>query len=163
LNKNFYAKKKVCLVRPKDDSREFLTRSGLILNEGIEELRMGNIFDLLNYQVIGFDEAWMLNPDLIESLIHLLPVSKIETLIFSSLMTLTDLSIPPSVQTILKYADTIVKLNAICYNCGSELGNFNWKEGKKEKIEVGDSEYKVFCFDCWNKMKKPLSYYVQVP
>ena len=53
---------------------------------------------------------------------------------------------------ILPYADKIEKLNGVCMDCGSELGNYSFADfDKKEEIVVGDSKYKCLCAKCYHK------------
>ena len=61
---------------------------------------------------------------------------------------------------ILPYADKIKKLNGVCVDCGSELGNYSFADfDKKEEIVVGDSKYKCLCSECYQKnmQKKSLT------
>lgn len=55
---------------------------------------------------------------------------------------------------VIPYCDEIIKLNAICMECGSELGSYTFfKEGKKkEKVVVGgSSSYTALCSGCYVK------------
>jgi thymidine kinase len=155
LNKECYSKKRVLLLRPKEDTREFLTRSGLQLNNKIEERKIGPIETFINdFDVIGIDECQFLDPGYVQRLIELANDPMTLKLIFCGLLTYTDLSIPPACLEIIKHADVLIKQNAVCMDCGSEYGIYNYMEGKTEAVHVGDGEYEVFCRDCLNKRKK---------
>ena len=61
--------------------------------------------------------------------------------------------------SILPYCDEIEKLNGVCMECGSQIGNYSlYKAGvKTNSIEVGDiNKYECVCRECYLRINKKL-------
>lgn len=148
------AGKKVILLRPETDTREFLTHDG----KGTEiEERFVNIIqfkDYLEYDVIGVDEGQFIQ-NLSYQVNLLSDVGK--EIIISGLNGTSERTTFESIQNLIPQAEEIIKLNAICSSCGSEYGSFTfYKPGKKvEEVIIGGTDcYTALCRDCWNKSYK---------
>jgi thymidine kinase len=62
-----------------------------------------------------------------------------------------------NVSELLPFVDDIIKLNAVCVNCGEDnLGTFSAYDGiKNSQIVIGDEQnnYKAYCRSCWELSK----------
>lgn len=153
--------KKVCLIRPMIDDREFFSHSNgtqtIFDSLSITTYIFSDIYEnnyksftqiLKEYDVIGIDECQFI-PALVYYLIDLIKHNK--TTYLSGLLATSENEVFKPIKEILPYCDTIEKLNGVCSKCGSELGNYTfYKEGKKTKnIEVGGNDkYTVLCGNC---------------
>ena len=161
LERAIIGKKKVCLIRPKVDNRNFFSHSNatqLTYNNldipifYIQELDYDTAIDwkeIRDYDVIGIDEA-----QFIGGLVDIVKYLNIDnkSIFFSGLLATSESEIFKPIADTLPYCDHIIKLNAVCSICGSDLGNYTYyKEGKKtNSVEVGGKDkYDARCWKCY--------------
>ena len=73
---------------------------------------------------------------------------------FGGLLATAENTVWPETIKILPYCDEIVKLNAVCQNCGSDYANYSLFKGiKNQVLTIGDHEYIPVCRECYNKLK----------
>lgn len=148
------AGKKVILVRPESDTRDYLThdRKDHQLQE-IKATSLSNIPNIFNYDVVGIDEGQFFNSMFMGDVNAL--ANRGKEVIISALNGTSEAYPFENVQELIPWSESIIKLNAICTKCGSEYGAFSYyKPGKKtEKVHVGGAEeYTALCRDCYNMM-----------
>jgi thymidine kinase len=150
LNRYAIAKKNVILFRPTKDTRQFLSRSGLLLNEAIKIMHVDSLPDLDlidNYDVIGIDEAqffediWITN-DYANN---------------NKLVILSSVSFHPSITFFKPIIDLypsiedITNLKAVCMDCGEEASFTVRVSSDTNEVSIGTDQYKAVCRRC--KMK----------
>ncbi|MFK4784624.1 thymidine kinase [Fusobacterium sp. MFO224] len=60
-----------------------------------------------------------------------------------------------SMEKLMPYADDILKLKAVCSECGKNANKSYRLNSSKEKVEVGaDNVYVALCRECYNKIHK---------
>lgn len=145
--------KKYILLRPVLDTREFISRSfkpTINLNIGI--YRNKSLFSkrrVLEHDYILLDEFHLFDKSILKLLLNYN-----KNVIISGLSTGFNnenerkIELLENIHAVLPYADEIIKLNAICEDCGSMDGNFSLSNSGK--IEISDN-YKVLCLKCLRK------------
>lgn len=152
LTRHKIAGKNTILLRPKRDTRGFLThdnKENCTKEMFVETITEFN--DLYDYDVIGIDEGQFFS-DLKE-------VDKWAnlglTVIISALNGTSERTPFESIQDIIPLADRIDKLDAVCTSCGADAQFSFYKPGNKENdIEIGEDEYTALCRICWNQKTK---------
>ncbi|MBP3709694.1 MAG: hypothetical protein J6I73_04750 [Treponema sp.] len=162
MERYVYAHKKIILVRPKRDTRTFfshssldnglkkLADSGKIITHSIQEFTDNMRFD--DYDAVFVDEYFM-----IKNCVQLALHCRIEQdIYFAGLLATSECALFPETISLLPFCDSLIKLNGVCTQCGSQLGNYSYYTmGKKTNaIVVGDSEYTCLCRDCYMKNQK---------
>lgn len=162
IERAIFAKKKIILIRPKKDNREYFSHSQsvelsynnldieTIYINSYDELRDDNKVNILmkeKYDVVFIDEAFMI-PD-----IHLIAKNLFdcfEDIYYAGLLASSENKVFEENIKLLPYCDTVIKLNGVCMNCGSQYGNYSYYiKGKKETdIVVGDKDYLCLCHKC---------------
>lgn len=156
IERSLFAKKKVILVRPSADSREYFSHSPAVdvsyNNYKIHTVRVGSfdelvrMEDLVKYDVIFMDEAFMVKDAyrVAKDFGHRLDV------FYAGLLASSENKTFEEVTKYLPYCDVIQKLNGVCMDCGDSQGNFSYFVGNKKSgdIHVGDSEYICVCAKC---------------
>lgn len=151
-------KKKVFLIRPAIDSRAALSHS-IYTHEAFEALHLpvitlgtgGDFTKELNDlrdAVVGIDECQFIE-DLDELLVDL--QHRNCNVYASGLLATSENNTFPAIAKALPYFDNIIKLNAVCPICGSDLGNYTYYTAgeKNSEIVIGGAEsYSVRCFAC---------------
>lgn len=158
-----YAKKRILFIRPKMDTRGYVTHSEydgklyeLVNNDKIdtlivEEFDGENTDDIREekYDAIFIDEYFMIknNRVLLENLL----INKENTdVYFGGLIADSNAVMFKEAVDILPLCDEIEKLNGVCTVCGSMLGNYSCYKGKPLfSIEVGDDKYECMCGKCY--------------
>jgi len=150
LERAHIGKRKTILLRPIADSRTFLThldRKDLWLEtQFVKDLKD---FDFSGYNTIGIDEGQFHN-GLVQFCIA--ASLKNKQVIISALHATSEAQMFESIVELIPHCDNIIKLNAVCIDCGSEHGNYTYRLAgiKSEKVEVGGSEsYKAVCRKCY--------------
>ena len=148
------AGKSVILLRPKIDDRGFLTHDNKavdILEVSVDKI-IGGVLNILDYDVIGIDEGQFFQyPNAVRD-INIL-ADKGKEIIVTALNGTSERGTFDTVQGLIPYAEDIIKLNAICTDCGSEYGAYSYylAGDKQDKVKVGDSsEYTALCRRCYN-------------
>jgi thymidine kinase len=149
LNRYQIAGKKVILFRPTTDTRDHLTHDRL--SHDIQEVFTGRLYytDWQKYDVIGIDEGQFFTM-LKDDADYFADQGK--TVIISALNGTSEKKQFDQVQGLIPFAEEIVKLNAVCMDCGSDYGTFTYyKAGNKTKdVQVGDEhEYMALCRKCY--------------
>lgn len=154
LVRSSIAGKKVILLRPEADTRGFLTHDNKQYT--LEERFVGDINfiidELKEYDVIGIEEGQFF-PSLV-GVCNLLAYQGKEVII-SALNGTSEKEPFEVIQELIPHVESIIKLNAICTECGSEYGAFSfYKAGDKmDKVKVGNmSEYTALCRNCYNEL-----------
>jgi thymidine kinase len=147
----FIAKKNVVIIRPKKDSRGYLTHSKLNTKINIEKLhKISDLKDPYQYDKIFIDEGQFFD-DLSKDV---LKISDKVDIIIAALNGSAEQISWLEVQALIPWAETITKLNAICYRCGSEYGSFSYYLGndKTGMFKIGGAgEYVALCRTCLEK------------
>lgn len=153
LERAFIAKKKVVLLRPKTDTRKFLSHS----EKDMEWLEQKFVdlkeFDATDFSTVGIDEGQFFDGLKDFCLDNSL---KGKHIIVSALHATSECEMFDPIVKLIPYCEEIVKLNAICTKCGSEQGNYTHFLGgnKTEKVCVGGlNEYTALCDKCYFKNK----------
>jgi len=149
LERAYLAKKRVVLLRPKIDTRSFLSHSQKDTS-WLKEVFVENLsdFDTSDVDVIGIDES-QFHHNLKEFCIKNMERKEI---ILAGLVSTSECRIFEYISNILPYCDEIIKLNAICTHCGSDFGNYTFYKGGEKTVDVlvGAGElYTVLCRGCY--------------
>lgn len=162
LERAIRGKKRVCLIRPSVDDRSFFSHSlgtqALYTNMEIPVYTLAkdslsfdmNIIQKIkdNYDVIGIDECQFI--EYLDSFVVDLIVHK-KDVYMSGLLSTSECRIFDPIKEVLPYCDNIIKLNAVCSHCGSDIGNYTYYHGTKtNSVEVGGSDkYSALCSVCF--------------
>lgn len=159
MERYVYARKKVALVRPVKDTRSFFSHSPLdnglkkladakqIDTVSVQEFTNAGMFDM--YDAVFVDEYFM-----IKNCVLLAKGCRTDQdIYFAGLLATSECVMFGEAVQLMPYCDSIMKLNGVCTQCGSQIGNYSYyKQGKKTSdIVVGDSEYTCLCRDCYMK------------
>lgn len=161
LERKHIAGKKVLYIRPNMDSRGFIARGykGDLTNmadvKQISDFASPevNIEEMVNtYDAIFVDEYFMIQNCAL--LCKQLPEdNKKCDIYFGGLLATAENKVWPETVSILPYCDEIVKLNAICLECGSEHANYSlFKAKKTTDLAIGDDTYKAVCRKCYKRL-----------
>ena len=152
LERAHIGKKNTILIRPSSDTRGFLSHSGVKYN-WLREIFVDSLKDveICDCDYIGIDEGQFHNglKDFCIKFGH-------KNIIISALHATSECEMFDQIIDIIPYCDKIIKLNAVCTDCGSEFGNYtHYLAGvKTDKIKVGGSEsYTSLCRNCYNYKK----------
>ena len=165
MEKFVYAKKRILFIRPEIDNRGYITHQqndkrieDYILENKIDILYLkkfdrGTIHDILSkrkeYNAIFIDEYFMIknNRKLLERILK----GKYDIdVYFAGLIADSNANLFDEAIQILPLCDSIEKVNGVCIECGSMLGNYSYFKGdKKQQIKVGDSDYSCLCGKCF--------------
>jgi len=150
LERAHIAKKKVILLRPQTDTRDFLSHSGM----DVGWLRQMNTslvrLDASEFDVIGIDEGQFHEGLKDFCLTHSL---KDKHVIVSALHATSESEMFEPIIELIPYCEEIEKLNAVCTKCGDDDGNYTFYTAgsKTEKVAVGGSEtYTALCDKCYH-------------
>lgn len=148
LERAYIAKKKVVLLRPKTDSRTFLSHS-VKDTEWLEQKFVDlDQFDASSYQVVSLDEGQFFK-GLKDFCVKWSLAGK--QIIVSALSASSESEMFEEIVKLVPHCEQIVKLNAICVECGQEANYTYFLAGNKtEKVAVGGSEsYTALCAKCY--------------
>ena len=157
IEKGVYSKKKIILIRPLKDNRSYFAHSYCdnAMQKLIEERKVDvfcirdvteNIVKQANeYDIVAVDEYFMIE-NMLQLVMNISP--RIDCYI-AGLLADSDCNLFEQTKIILPYCDEIVKLNAVCQECG-ESANYSYHKGNKtSQIEVGDTKYECLCRKCF--------------
>ena len=168
LERLLFARKRVLLLRPKKDDRGYFTHSGAVdpvkLEEKypdkfvIKEIKTFEPEDIKNIIIDEFDAVFVDEYFMIPGIHHICHQTTFDVY-FGGLLATSECQLTTEAVMILPYCDKIKKLNAVCMDCGSELGSYSFAEFEKtSEVVVGDSKYVCLCQDCYDKrMRAKLS------
>lgn len=157
LNRYKIAGKKVVLLRPFKDERDYLTHDKLsstideVFISEINQVPISPIDDerIRNASIIGIDEGQFFE-DLY--LVKILWANRNKIVIVSGLSSDANQKGYDSILDMIPISETITKLNAVCEDCGSDDGSFTIKKDKSNTKEIGGKDlYKAVCRSCLNK------------
>ena len=167
IQRAIYGRKRAVLIRPKIDNRGYFTHSlgneELNLFIGNKKLTVLEISEFTDAQVkelceffdsIFIDEFFMIkNCSLLAK-----KCSSSNDVYFAGLLATSENEVFPEVTALLPYCDEIMKLNGVCMECGSQIGNYSLYKGgtKTQTIEVGDNKYMCVCKECYQKINGKL-------
>lgn len=164
LERCLFARKKVLLIRPKKDDRGYFTHSGGVdlkkLEENFREYfyieeaeSIGTSF--LNWILYEKFEAVFVDEYFMIPGIHQLCHQTTFDVYFGGLLVTSECELFTETVKILPYCDKIKKLNAVCMDCGSELGSYSFADFEKtSEVVVGDTKYRCLCQKCYEKAMK---------
>jgi len=158
LERAYLAKKRICLIRPFIDNRDFLTHGNIVYEflKDKETIRKELFnFNISSYDVIGIDEGQFFVSDENDLANFCIRASDDKKDVYiSALQASSECEMFPSIIKLIPHCDKIIKFNAICSDCGSEYGSYTKYVGdsKKDSILVGGKEnYKSVCRKCYFK------------
>ena len=149
LERSQIAKKRVILLRPKTDTRPFLSHSAkdtAWLEQRFVDLDQ---FDASEYDVIGLDEG-QFHKGLKDFCVKWSLAGK--TILVAALHASSESEMFEEIVNLIPHCEHIVKLNSVCIECGSDFGNYtHYLAGNKtEQVAVGGSEsYTALCAKCY--------------
>ena len=150
LERAYYAKKKVIVVRPKTDTRGFLSHS----SKNVSWLTQTYVSSLVTVNLDEFDYIGIDEGQFHKGLKEFCKKYSSKNIIISALHATSECEMFDQIIDIIPYCDKILKLNAVCTQCGSEHANYTYylAGNKKDKVAVGGSEsYTALCYSCYNK------------
>lgn len=165
MERKHIAGKKVLYIGPNTDTREFFAR-GIPRSKLFEVANCATVKDwntvdqdTMHRWLNGFDAIFVDEFFMIQNNVRLcseLPEDNHKCdIFFGGLIADANAKMWDELTAIEPYCDEIVKLSAVCEECGSEHANFSYmKNIKSGTIVVGDSEYKALCRKCYLKFKK---------
>jgi thymidine kinase len=167
MERYYYAKQKVLLVRSKKDIRDYFSHEKAnderLIKMKPDEIAINDFQEIMDkhfeemlradYKAIFIDEAFMIK--------DVWKFCKFESfaksnpdIFFVGLLASSECEVFPEVVKFLPRCDEIVKLNAVCMDCGSYPANYSYCRGEKNtEILVGDVEYKCLCSTCYFRNK----------
>jgi thymidine kinase len=150
LERHMIAKKKVALVRPSTDKREYIARNGRKLNVSIFTASKISELDLTDFDVVGVDEGQFFQ-NLAADTDKL--ANRGAEVIVSALNGTSEQKVWSEVQKLWPLVDDIIFLHSVCDRCGED-GSFScFVGGKNQQIIVGDHEYISLCRNCLDAAK----------
>ena len=170
LERGIRGQKRVCLVRPMNDNREYFSHSigsETVFNNlklDIYNVPIDNypidyndmMMNMKNYDIIGIDECQFISY-LDEFVKHLILLQK--DIYISGLLATSESIMFEPIKKVLPYCDYIEKLNAVCTKCGSDIGSYTkYKKGNKtESVVVGGADmYTAYCSNCYFDLEKKI-------
>ncbi|MDR2063258.1 MAG: hypothetical protein LBQ02_00495 [Candidatus Nomurabacteria bacterium] len=151
LERQLIARKKVAIVRPKIDARNYISRNiknlpvPILMAERLAEL------DLAEFEVIGVDEGQFFK-HLAHDANKLASIGK--EVIITALNGTAEQKAWSEVQKLFPLVDEIIFLHAVCDNCGKDAAFSHFVGGKREQIVIGDKEYISLCRECLQNAQK---------
>jgi thymidine kinase len=150
-----YRKKKVCLLRPKADTREFVSRVKNLKVDTYSCDSINELYDTVNidrYDIICIDEGQFIDGLGLDC--NTLANNGKEVYI-AALNGDSDLKPWKNISELLPFCDQIIRLSAICNDCGSSYdATFSYFDGVKNgQIVIGDNQYLALCRSCISKRK----------
>lgn len=144
------ANKRVILLRPKLDSRPFLSHAVKDIQWLEEQFVDLKDFDATKYDMIGIDEG-QFHKGLKEFCRKYSLMGK--RIVISALHATSESEMFEEITGVIPYCEEIIKLNAVCTQCGSEYANYTYflAGNKTEKVAVGGSDaYTSLCGICYH-------------
>lgn len=145
------AGKNVALLRPETDTRPRLTHNKSRVDLEPVFLPSLEFFDPTGYDVIGIDEGQFF-ADLSRYANEYANMGS--HVIVTGLPLTSELQPFFSIVDLLPFAEEILRLNAVCMNCGCDFGAFtHFRAGRKtQDVMVGGSDlYDSLCRECYMK------------
>jgi len=157
LTRAAIAKRKVALVRPAVDTRDFLTHDNktavfdtYIADDTVPFTTLCASLVTRGVEVVGIDEGQFITG--LRAGCDLLANNGLNVVV-AGLSSTSEGNGFPEIMELLPTAETVIKLNAICTECGSEDGAFtSLKQGHKvgDVLVGGQETYRALCRSCVN-------------
>lgn len=141
-----FSKLSYVVVRPPEDTRDFVSRSFSPKIKLNIKTYYEDVFD--DYKYLVFDELHLFNSSIIKRLIEC--DNDIICAGLSSGIHEGRIQVLPNIREILAYSDSIIKLTAVCEECGCFDGNFSIPNG--DVVDISDN-YTVLCKKCLERYK----------
>ena len=158
IERHMFAKDQVLLIRPKWDNRGYFSHSAAV-NASVNGMDIPTAYvssyddfnglyraKLETSNAVFMDEAFMVK----DAWKLAAEFGADKDVYFAGLLASSENKVFDEVSKLLPYCDEIVKLNGVCMDCGSQLGNYSYFIGAKktEDILVGDKEFLCLCARC---------------
>lgn len=156
------AKKNVLFVRPKLDKRDYLSRLIPTINN-VTIIKVDSLSEIPKdkvYEKVFIDEFQFFSEKVVDEILEL--TSKGIDVTLAALNADINQNLFPPVAKILPWCETIMKLNSICPECGSEYASIVYRADggtdasvKEENVET-DKEaciYRICCKRCYSRMR----------
>lgn len=133
------------------DKNRIVSRGGSVLeSEPVKRLEFNEAMN--GYDAFIIDEAQFFDESLL--VFAVTARAKGKQVIVSGLdmdVFMNPFGVMPALMTV---ADEVVKLKAVCFECGNEAGISYRLTDDTEQIVVGDREYIAVCWHCYHKLKE---------
>ncbi len=166
------AEKRVVAFKPAKDTRtagEIVSRR--FNEQGLPEISrrfpativtvpsdMKTVIDLNHPEIVGIDEAQFLSLEFIPFIKEMSDRYGIEFVISGLDMDYLGNPFGKTMPGLLAIAHKVIKTMAICYRCKSRHAIFTQKiTGSTAQVEVGDTEYRAACRNCWYPYRGEIS------
>lgn len=147
LERYTIAGKKVILLRPDIDKREFLCHDGRKIKIEQTMVKDSDFIIKQKYDVFAIDEGQFFEKEKLYNFVK----DKINKIVLvSGLIATSELNPFESMISLFPLADNIIKLSAVCQRCGKDASYTFFKGKKKQDVLVGSVQYDARCWDCWN-------------
>jgi thymidine kinase len=150
------AKKNVLYIKPQIDNRysenQIVTHDGQTVSA--ISVPIDKTYDLVweldNYDVFVFDEVQFFERSIIKTVKYLLAQGKI---VVCGGLDMDFAGEPfPITSYFMAVAEEVIKLHAVCEDCGDE-GLFSQRTSEQKDLVVVGNDYKPLCRACYNKSK----------
>ena len=116
------------------------------------------VIDMKQPEIVGIDEAQFLSPQFIPFIKEMSDRYGIEFAISGLDMDYLGNPFGETMPGLLAIAHRVIKTKAICYRCKSRQAIFTQKiTGSTAQVEVGDTEYRAACRNCWYPYRGEIS------
>ncbi|MCR5218451.1 hypothetical protein [Treponema sp.] len=168
IQRAIYGRKKAVLIRAKIDNRGYFTHSlgneelrQFVENKKLTVLEINEFTEEKVKEICEFFDSIFIDEFFMIKNCALLAKKSLPSndVYFAGLIATSENQVFSEVIDILPYCDEILKLNGVCMECGSQLGNYSLYTGgtKTQTIEVGDiNKYKCVCKECYLKINGKL-------
>jgi thymidine kinase len=148
LERYTIAGKKVLLLRPDIDNREFLCHNGRKVDIEQKIIKDSDFLSIEHrFDVYAIDEGQFFDKEKL----YVFVKNKINKIVLvSGLIATSELNPFDSILDLFPLADNIIKLSAVCQRCGKDASYTFFKGKKSQDVLVGSSQYEARCWDCWN-------------
>ena len=135
---------------PLENALRRLAESKKIDTVALSAFDGGTRFD--EYDAVFVDEYFMIK----NCAALAIECRKDQDVYFAGLLATSECTLFAEAAGLLPYCDSIIKLNGVCTQCASQVGNYSYymQGAKTSDIVVGDSEYTCLCRDCYLKNQK---------
>lgn len=148
----FIIKPEVDTRTPEIWSRDGRTRSCFVI--GTQQELIDVISSHEGFDTLFVDEAQFFNAEFIKQICMLANVHKISRVCFYSLKTDYMDNLFEGWKEITRYANKMYELQHFCDMCGKTYASHNMRiSGGDSLFEIGTSNYKAVCSQCWNNRK----------
>lgn len=167
--------KKVLVIRPKKDTRSYFTHDdefapeesdseypyfyekypGQVSEKTLSQFTAKECQEFVdNYDAIFVDEYFLIKDCKVLAQTVTSDENDHCDIYFAGLIATSENETWKQFTELAPYCDDIIKLNAVCTECGSEHGNYSMYIGgnKSSKVVIGDIAYRSVCRRCYKKL-----------